>query len=129
MFKILGLHKFRTFPNLDSYFACSNFDLQRTLRRRCFFDSVVFSDSFAIDYPKLSYHNLNMSGYRSNTTLTRIPYLKMDSLWTWVLYFDHFIFTIFSCFLSMINSHPIKYRENFIVLTREILSYRISIIF
>ena len=65
MFIILGLHKFRTFLNLISYFVCSNIDLRRTSKKMSFFESLVFSDSFDIDYPKVSYHNLDMIGYRS----------------------------------------------------------------
>ena len=38
---------------------------------------VVFSDSLDNYYPKLSWRNLDRSGYRGKTVLTRILYLKM----------------------------------------------------
>ena len=95
MFTILGLHKFRTFLNLNSYFVCSNIDLQRTSKKMVFFESIVFSGSFDIDYPKLSYHNLDMSGYRSNTTLTSTLYLKMFS-YVNESYILNILFSLFS---------------------------------
>ena len=52
-----------------------------------------------------------MNGCRSNTTLTRILYLKIFLPCTWVLCFFLFYFEDIFCFFSMINSHIIRQRE------------------
>ena len=58
-----------------------------------------------------------MRVYRSNATQTRILYLKIVSLYTWILYFLLFYFQDILCVQTMTNSHPVKHGEMFIVLT------------
>ena len=86
---------------LCPFYLCSNFDLLRTIQIAKFCWLRNFLDSLDNYYPSLSQQNLGMSGYRSNTTFTRILYLKMVS--NLVILFSKYFVCSF-----MIDSHLIK---------------------